>query len=127
MRLTRHHNPTPPQVVVQAVAPPEVDPTELVNLNDVVRQGSEMKVPRMSEEDFQAARKVYRAAEGEYPEAGEQPTIEQCSAFLALMKKFKSIGVDFAIFVPHGDRFMQKRHFTSRQLDSAGHFTHVEV
>ena len=119
--------PAPSQVVVQAVAPPEVDQTTMVNLNDVVRQGSEMKVPLISNEEFQAARKVYRAKEGDYPEAGEQPTIEQCSAFLALMRKFQKIGVDFAIFVPHGDRFMQKRHFTSRQLDSAGNFTYVEV
>ena len=29
--------PTPPQIVVQAVAAPEVDQTSLVNLNDVVR------------------------------------------------------------------------------------------
>ena len=86
-----------------------------------------MKVRRRSDEEFRAARKVYRASEGDDPAKDEAPTIEQATAFMALMKKFKSIAVDFAIFVPHGDRSLMRRHSTSRVFDSTGRWTYVEV
>ena len=122
-----HCSRAPPQVVVHNVLPREPDPTELVALNECARQGTEVKVPRMADDDYQAALKVYKAAEGDFPARGECPTIDQCSAFLAIMRKYRSIMVDFAIFVPNGDRAKMRRHFTHRVLDANGCFTFVEV
>ena len=116
-------------IVVHAIMPPQEkeDQTQVVYLNDVVKQGCDIKVPRMSDEDFKAARRVYKKAEGDWPAIGESPTIEQASAFLALMIKFRNIAVGFAIFVPHGDRALMRRHWTSRVMDSRGNWSYVQV
>ena len=116
-------------IVVHAIVPAQEkeDQTQVVYLIDVVKQGCDIKVPRMSDEEFRAARKVYKKAEGDWPAIGESPTIEQASAFIALMTKFRNIAVDFAIFVPHGDRALMRRHFTSRVMDSRGRWSYVET
>ena len=53
-------------IVVHAIIPAQEkeDQTQVVYLNDVVKQGCDIKVPRMSHEEFRAARKVYKKAEG---------------------------------------------------------------
>ena len=98
-----------------------------VAVNDVARQGSEAKVTRMSNKEFQDARENYRKKEGDYPPYGQQPRIEQCTVFMMLIIKHCVLYMDFAIWVPNGDRALVRRHFTSRQLDSKGNFTYVEV
>ena len=53
-------------IVVHAIIPQQEkeDQTQVVYLNDVVKQGCDIKVPRLSDEEFRAARKVYKKAEG---------------------------------------------------------------
>ena len=81
----------------------------------------------MSNKEFQDARDNYRKKEGDYPPYGQQPTIEQCTVFMMFIIKHCVLYMDFAIWVPNGDRALMRRHFTSRQLDSKGNFTYVEV
>ena len=117
-----------PNIIVQPPpAKEEPDPMLQVAVNDVARQGSEAKVTRMSNTEFQDARENYRKKEGDYPPYGQQPTIEQCTVFMMFIIKHCVLYMDFAIWVPNGDRALMRRHFTSRQLDSKGNFTYVEV
>ena len=117
-----------PNIIVQAPPPrEEPDPMLQVAVNDVARQGSEAKVTRMSNKEFQDAREFYKKREGDYPPYGQQPTIEQCTVFLMFIIKHCVLYMDFAIWVPNGDRALMRRHFTSRQLDAKGNFTYIEV
>ena len=81
----------------------------------------------MSDEEFKRLRRVYRSKEGVFPPYGEAATIEQASAFRTVVQKLNQISVDFAILVPNGDRALARRHFTSRQRDTHGNWTYVEV
>ena len=44
-----------------------------------------------------------------------------------MVQKLNQIAVDFAILVPNGDRALARRHFNSRQVDTHGNWTYVEV
>ena len=58
--------PKPVVVEVNRTASSE-DDSLMVCLNDVAKQGSEVKVPRMSDDDYQAALRVYRAQKATCP------------------------------------------------------------
>ena len=55
-----------------------------VDVNDVIAQGLEaIRVPLMTDEEFQEGMEPCKKLEGKYPDDGERPTIEQASAFVA--------------------------------------------
>ena len=57
---------------------------------------------------------------GAYPLKTEMPTIEQASAFLALVFVRSSSYVDFAVFGPHGDRLMKSVRFEAMVVGPDG-------
>ena len=85
------------------------------------------KVKIMSDADYQAGLARYKRVEGIECPDGRRPTIEQASAFLEVLKKKDSIYGDYAILVPHGDRALMRRRFTSRVMTSTGEFQVIEV
>ena len=91
-------------------------------------QGTEpIKIKIMPESEFQAGLDRYKKVEGLDCPDDKRPTIEQASAFLEVLRKKGSIYGDYAILVPHGDRALMRRHFTSRVMTSTGEFQTMEV
>ena len=121
----------PPTPVIQHAPPPTQDPLSAaltVNINDVIAQGLEpVRVPLMSDEDFQAGLEQYKFKEGKYPDDVERPTIEQASAFHWWIHKKRRIHLDYAILVPHGDRALMRRHFSARCLTVSNTLETMEV
>ena len=118
----------PVTTIVQAPAAQAADPLTTVNIMDVYLQGPEpCRVPLMPNSDYQGGLDRYKEVEGREPPLDRRPTIEQATAFLAVLAKRNSIYADYAILVPHGDRALMRRHFTSRVLNSNGDYQIVEV
>ena len=117
------------RIVMQVVKPPEparpVDKTTIiehhtdkkddppggfdalttVDVMSVYLQGAEpCRIKIMPRSDYQAGLDRYKEVEGIECPYDRRPTIEQCSAFLEVLKKKDSIYGDYAILMPHGDR-----------------------
>ena len=104
------------------------DPLTSVNTMDVYLQGPEpCRVPLMPNADYQSGIDGYKEVEGREPPLDRRPTIEQATAFLAVLAKRNSVYADYAILVPHGDRALTRRRFTSRVLNSNGDYKIMEA
>ena len=108
-------------------APPVIDDLLTVKVGDIARQGNESKVQLCSWEVVDEGRKRYFKSEGDDPPYAEQPTHAQITIFLALLTKLASIFVDFAIFVPYGDRALQDRLFDAMAFSGAGLLTKMRL
>ena len=81
----------------------------------------------MPDKQYQDGLDRYKRVEGIECPVEKRPTIEQASAFLEVLRKKDSIYGDYAILVPHGDRALMRRHFTSRVMTSTGEWQTMEV
>ena len=120
---------TPGEPSCKSLRPTTVVDEDLsvVKLGEVVLQGSESKVKLISEADLRAATLVYKKREGAYPEKEDLPTLEQASAFLALIFVKNSVYVDFAVFGPHGDRLIKRVGFEAMAIGPDGKMQRVEM
>ena len=84
---------------------------QTVDITDVLIQAPDsIRVPIMSDEEFQEGIDEYERVEGKEPDDDERPTIEQASAFTAWVRTKKRIYADLAVLVPHGERALMRRH-----------------
>ena len=81
----------------------------------------------MPQDEFDEDIKRYFKAEGRGPPNDERPTIDQATAFLALIKSNTSIYCDCANLVPHGDRALMRRHSTAGALAASGTYQPIEI
>ena len=98
---------TPQAMTMQAPptlsAPDSSDAMLTVNVNDVIAQGVEpIRVPLMTDEEYQETIENYKVKEGKYPGDDEKPTIEQASAFRAWVQKKRRIYLDMRSAFPTG-------------------------
>ena len=89
-------------------------------MGDIARQGNDSKVQLVSWEVVEEGRARYRKVDGADPPYAERPTREQITILWALLQHLTSMFVDFAIFVPWGDRALQDRLFDSCVISGAG-------
>ena len=122
--------PAPTTIVQQpatAPSPPAINELLQVKVGNIARQGNECKVELVSWEKVEEGRANFKKKDGEDPPYAERPTREHITIFLALLTHLASIYVDFAIFVPRGDRALQDRLFDAMLISGAGILTKVRL
>ena len=76
---------------------------------------------------MQQGRARYLEREGGDPPYAEAPTREQITVFLARLRRLITIFLDFAVFVPYGDRALQARLFDAMAFNMAGQYCKVRL
>ena len=114
-------------VLASTSATPNVGNTEDVPLNGVILQGGSQTCKRIPDEDESAYFDQYAQAFGDMPGRATQPTIDQLSCFKAIVMLLTSIFVDFAVFVPYGNRLLHKINSLGHTIGSGGALRPFEI
>ena len=105
----------------------EIEKPETFELDAVAIQGSKAVVKSMTEEEYIAYKAVVRNRGGDDPPHEAEVSKDQLSALRYLNQKEKSIHVDFAIWMPYGDRNQGRRKFLGMIIAPDGVLKSVEV
>ena len=98
-----------------------------VKVADVGLQTSGVKLTLIDDATAQQGRVRYLESEGGDPPYAEAPTREQITVFLARLRRLITISLDFAVFVPYGDRALQARFFDAMAFNMAGQLCKVRL
>lgn len=119
-----------PATAAPATTAPIADTSDellTVKVSEVGMQTSDAKVQLVSMAEVKEGRDRYFQAEGGRPPHSETPTREQITVFLARLRKLILIYLDFAVFVPYGERALQARFFDAMAFNLAGQLVKVRL
>ena len=119
----------PPNITPDSAAEAKKDPEDKplkFKMDMVAVQGDETEVSIMSDEDYFAARLVYRKKEGNDPPHDQEVNQMQMTAFRIIIRA-GGFYLDFAIWLPYGDRNQARRKFNGLIQAPNGKYIYVEM
>ena len=116
--------PTPP-----APRPPSPTGTRKIKMNTIASQVDDSEFELAPEADLMRCFRRYESVygKGERPEHDQEPTPEQVSAVMCILRRGSPPYVDFAVFGPHGHRIMKKVKLSGVNIGRDGTLQTVEL
>ena len=97
------------------------------NFNTVTNQSSEVVMSVLEASELKVAYDNYKAVFGVVPQVEEELTAEQLTAVQKFLESDVCPYVDFAVWVPHGNRMMRKLKLHGSTFSSDGSIIPIEV